>query len=194
MNIKKLLIGGAAGALMLGALAVSAFAANNGTTVYRFSDEPFNYNQCYTTNGFFPGPAATFGQDVCVNYVAQNAETVRVGENSGISWSLTQHGTATVTASTVVNSGQVLYEGPFQVQEIARDPDGDATSCLTADHHAYIGHCSWTDFSTNLDFLRYNWMITGNSIYSFNATINGAGNWCYSSKQGGVFGPGCLIH
>ena len=187
MNFKKLLIGGAVGALMLGAVAVSAFAANNGTTVYRFANEPFNYKQCYTTGGFFPGPAATFGQDVCVQYTANNSETVRY-QSGNVEWSLIQIGTATVTSQ---NTGDVLYQGPFQVQEHARDL-GDNAGCTTSDHHAYLGHC--TSAYTNLDWLRYNWSITGNSVYDFTLTISSPGQYCFNSPQGGEFGTDCPVH
>ena len=160
-------------------------SAESGTQVFRFSDEPFNLTQCYSTTDFFPGPAETFDENVCVQYLALNSETVRVKKNGDVEWSLVQHGTATVYA---VDDNEVLYEGTFQVEEVGRDDGGDA-SCLASDGHAWLGKC--TGFFTNLDFLQYNWKIAGNSVYSFNATIRGAGNWCYSSKQGGSVGPGC---
>ena len=184
--MKKFLIGSVVSAVIFGSLAISAFAAGNGTQVYRFSDEPFDYWQSYFTAGFFPGPAETFGEDVDVHYEALNSETVRLSKDGDVDWALTQHGTATVYAQ---DDNEVLYSGPFQVEEVARDDGGDA-GCLWVDgQHAWAGNCS--AFFTNLDFLQYNWKITGNSVYYFNGSIKGAGNWCYSSKQGGEVGPGC---
>lgn len=159
--------------------------AGGKTIVYRFADEPFNLTQCYGTADFFPGPAATFEQDVCVDYVAQNSETVRFNGDD-VSWSLIQIGTATVTSTA---DGSELYSGPFEVEEIAKDYGNDAGCVWTDDQHAWIGLC--TEFFTNLDFLNYNWKIAGASVYYFNASISAPGEWCYSSKQGGATGPGC---
>lgn len=182
----KKLISLLAGGFLLLVFVTAVYAGGNGTQVYRFSDEPFDFWQSYSTTDFFPGPAATFGEDVDVHYVALNSETVRVNKWGDVEWTLTQHGTATVYAA---DDNEVLYEGPFQVEEVARDDGGDA-GCSTGDGHAWAGNCS--GFFTDLDFLRYNWKITGNSVYFFTATINGAGNWCYSSPQGGEVGPGCI--
>jgi hypothetical protein len=161
----------------------------NGTLVFRFSNEPFVFDQCYSLAAPFPpfggpGPALTFGQDVCVHYVAMNSETVRV-DAGDVSWSLIQHGIATVQA---VNGGTVLYRGPFQVEEVARDIGGDA-NCLAADGHAWIGNC--TALYTKMDRLSYHWKVTGASIYYFDLSISAPGQWCASSKQGGELGPGC---
>ena len=174
----------------IGAGAVSA----SSSTVYRFAGEPFNYSQYYSTSDYFPGPAATFGQDVNVTYVAQNSETVRYENGAvpgctsncsgNVEWSLIQVGTATVYSL----SGDVLYSGPFTVEEHARDL-GNNAGCTTSDGHAWLGHC--TSAYSNLDWLNYNWQIAGASVYFFNLSISSPGMYCFSSKQGGSFGPGC---
>lgn len=165
-------------------LSGSVVLADNGTQVYRFSNEPFDFWQCYSQSAWFPGPAATFGQDVCVHYVARNSETVRFHGNA-VAWSLIQHGTATV----LDNHGVVLYSGPFQVEEIAKDYDGDADCVWSDGKHAWIGICQ--NLYGGMDFLNYNWKITGAAVYYFNLSISAPGQWCFSSKQGGVWGPGC---
>jgi hypothetical protein len=180
-------------AFVLGVLAVLALPSaamaegwdGNGTQVYRFSDELREYEGTYHTSGEFPGPAATFGEDVDVHYESMNSSTVRI-KGDDVKWTLTQHGTATVTA---LDDGEVLYSGPFQVEEVARDIGGDA-NCLWEDgQHAWAGNCD--ALKTKLDFLEYHWKITGASVYTFDASIKGQGNWCYSSTQGGEDGPGC---
>jgi hypothetical protein len=114
-----------------------------------------------------------------------NASTVRV-KGEDVAWSLVQVGTATVYA---LDDDEVLYRGPFQVEEVARDIGGDA-DCLWIDgQHAWAGNCEV--LKTKLDFLEYHWKITGASVYTFDASIRGPGNWCYSSTQGGEVGPGC---
>jgi len=186
MNLKKVLMGGAATAIMLGASAVSVLAAGNGAQVYRFANEPFVWDETHELGTQFPGAAEKFGEDVAVHYEAMNAETVRVKVNGDVEWTLTQHGTATITA---LDDEALLYEGPFQVEEIARDNGGDA-GCLANDGHAWLGNCSalWS----NLDFAQYNWKITGNSVDTFNITIKGAGNYCYGGiHEDGAYGPGC---
>ncbi|MDH4135828.1 MAG: hypothetical protein OEW09_03795 [Anaerolineae bacterium] len=171
--------------LAIPSAAIAGGPGGNGTQVYRFSNEPFTLTQCYSTTGFFPGPAATFGEDVCVDYVAKNSETVRVkGDN--VSWALIQIGTATVWAQ---DDSEILYTGPFQVEEIARDIGGDA-DCLWVDgQRAWIGNCK--NLYSGMDFLNYSWKITGASVYYYNLSISAPGMWCFSSKQGGKFGPGC---
>lgn len=166
--------------------AVPSFAAGNGTQVYRFANEPFVWDEIHELGTQFPGAAEKFGENVNVHYEALNAETVRVKENGDVEWTLTQQGTATVTA---VDGGALLYEGPFQVEEIARDDGGDA-GCLADDGHAWLGNCS--SLWSNLDFAQYNWKITGNSVDTFNITIRGAGNYCYGGiHEDSAFGPGC---
>jgi len=168
-------------------VAVAGELRNDGAMVYRFADEPFDFWQCYKTSSYFPGPAATFGEDVCVHYLAMNSETVRI-KGSDVEWSLIQHGTATIYAQ---DDNTVLYQGPFQVEEKGRDYNGDAR-CLWVDgRHAWLGICDYAGFFANLDFAEYHWKIAGNSIYYFQVTISAPGVWCYSSKQGGSWGPGC---
>lgn len=183
--MKKLMLFLAVLTLLAMPSAAIADGPGNGTQVYRFSDEPFDFWQSYSTTDFFPGPAETFGEDVQVHYEAMNSETVRI-HGSDVSWSLIQIGTATVYAA---DDQEILYSGPFQVEETARDIGGDA-DCLWIDgQHAWIGICQ--NLYTGMDFLNYNWKITGASIYYFNLSISAPGMWCFSSKQGGEFGPGC---
>ncbi len=186
--MKKIIFGTILSVFALALVVVPAFAAENGTQVYRFSNEPFVWDETHVLGDQFPGAAEKFGEDVYVHYVAMNAETVRVKANGDVSWTLTQQGTATVTA---VDDGALLYEGPFQVEEIARDDGGDA-GCLASDGHAWLGNC--TAMWNNLDFAQYNWKITGNSVDTFNITIRGAGNYCYGGiHEDGAFGPGCKL-
>ena len=186
MNIKKILVGSAASAIMLGAMVIPAFAVGNGAQVYRFANEPFVWDETHVLGSWFPGASEKFGESVNVHYEALNAETVRYVKNGDVEWTLTQHGTATITA---VDDGALLYEGPFQVEEIARDDGGDA-NCSTSDGHAWLGKCSqWWNY---VDFAQYNWKITGNSVDTFNITVKGAGNWCYGGiHENGAYGPGC---
>lgn len=164
----------------------SSFA---GTTVYRFADEPFDFTQCYATTDWVPGPAAEFGENVCVHYVALNSETVRVKDNkdgtTDVGWNLIQQGTATITS---VTTGAVLYVGPFQVEEIGQD-DGNDANCSTTDGHAWLGKCGGSIYST-LDYALYQWKITGNKVYFFKLTVKGPGMYCYDAK-GVAYGPGC---
>lgn len=164
-------------------------SAGSGTQVFKFKDEPFTWDETHIFGDQFPGAAEKFGEDVHVHYEALNSETVRVKANGDVEWTLIQHGTATITA---VDDGALLYEGPFQVEEIARDIGGDA-GCLAADGHAWLGKCSDSGLLyTNLDFAQYNWKITGNSVDSFSITIRGAGNYCYGGiHEDGAYGPGC---
>jgi hypothetical protein len=175
-------------ALMFLSISVSdAFAQ---TTVYRFDNEPFDYWQCYDVNNpYFPGPAAEFGQNVCVHYLAMNSETVRHKTNKDgskdVGWNLIQQGTALIYDT----AHNLLYDGPFQVEEIAQDDNNDAECVWTDGQHAWIGICK--QFFSNLDFLIYQWKITGNKVYFFKATIKEPGMWCYSDTRGSSLGPGC---
>ena len=162
------------------------FAGGGGHSKYKFKDEYFEFSQCYSTEEIFPGPAETLGEDVCVGYEALNSEVVHIRENGDLNWVLHQSGTATIFAQ---DDGEVLYHGKFKVEEIARDLGGDAGCTWGDGQHAWAGLC--TSFFSNLDFLEYHWKIQGASVYFFDATIRGAGNWCYSSKQSGEVGPGC---
>lgn len=172
-------------------LVISPTIALAQTNVYRFSDEPFDFTRCYKTTDWIPGPAAEFGQNVCVHYQALNSETVRIKINkdgsTDLGWNLIQQGTATITSQS---SGEVLYIGPFQVEEIAQDDGNDAGCVWTDGQHAWGGLCS--GFYSTLDYLTYQWKITGNSVYFFKVTIRGPGNYCYDAK-GVQYGPGCKI-
>ena len=174
--------------LLTGLLAVFVFAlvaggaaANNGTTVYRFADEPFSFDQSYSlSDPYLSGPATTFGQDVWVHYDALNSETVRF-QGTDVDWSLIQTGTATVYSAA---DDSVLYQGPFQVEEHARDIGGDA-GCATADGHAWLGKC--TDLYGALDWANYQWKITGASVYYYDLSITAPGQGCFSSRPGGGY-------
>jgi len=163
-------------------------SAGSGTQVYKFKDEPFVWEETHLLGDQF-GAAEKFGEDIDVHYEALNSETVRVKANGDVSWTLIQHGTATITA---VDDGELLYQGPFQVEEIGRDDGGDA-ECLDTDGHAWFGKCSASGLAwTNLDFVRYQWKITGNSIEFYSITIKGAGNYCIGGvHEEGAYGPGC---
>lgn len=182
----KRMISAAIAAVILLSLADTAFAGGGEKAKFSFKNEPFEFWQCYATGDFFPGPAETFGEDVCVFYQALNKENVTVEANGDVSWILQQKGTATIYAQ---DDQEILFEGNFKVEEIARDIGGDA-ECLWVDgEHAWIGICK--HLFTGLDFLEYHWKIQGASVYYFDATIRSPGAWCYSSKQGGAIGPGC---
>ena len=164
-------------------------SAGSGTQVFKFKDESFVWDETHILGAEFPefpGAAEKFGEDVYVHYEALNSETVRVKANGDVEWTLIQHGTATIKA---VDDGALLYEGPFQVEEIALDIGGDA-GCLASDGHAWLGKC--TALKSNLDFAKYNWKITGNSVDFYNITVKGAGNWCIGGiHEEGAYGPGC---
>lgn len=161
-------------------------SAGSGTQVYKFKDEPFVWDETHSLGDQFPGAAEKFGEDVYVHYEALNSETVRVKANGDVEWTLLQHGTATITA---VDDGTLLYEGPFQIEEIGRDEGGDA-ECLASDGRAWLENC--TALYTNLDFARYYWKITGNSVEFFSITIDEPDNYCYGGiHEEGAFGPGC---
>lgn len=154
-----------------------AVSADNQTIVYQFSDEPFYWEECYETDGWIPGPAAKYGENVCLEYFAMNDEVVRFKPNGDVSWTLTQHGTAYIYAQ---DDGELLDTGVFSVQEVARDYGGDA-NCVGSDgQHAWLGKC--TALWSNLDFAEYHWKISG--IYFFDITVRGPGEYCYGDILG----------
>jgi hypothetical protein len=167
----------------LGLLPGLVRAQSGGTQVYRFANEPFVHTQCYHLTDPFPGPATTFGQDVCVTYNARNSATVRI-HGADVDWSLIQIGTATVVAT----NGTVLESGQFRVEEQGRDDGGDA-GCRTPDNHAFLGAC--TAPYTALDFMKYHWKIQGASVYFYDFRVRGPGQYCTTSKQGGSVGTAC---
>lgn len=165
-------------ALVMCALSAGSTFAGNGTTVYRFANEPFTWVDHFSAaDPYFPGPAAVFGQDVEVHYTAMNSETVRF-HGDDVSWTLIQHGTATVYPE---GGGDVLYEGPFQVEEHAKDIGGDA-GCARPDGHAWLGGCS--DLWTKLDWANYQWKITGASMGFYDIEVTAPGIGCASMKPG----------
>lgn len=171
--------------LSLGLIFPITVSAGSGTQVYKFKNEPFVWDETHSLGDPF-GAAEKFGEDINVHYEALNSETVRVKANGDVSWTLIQHGTATITA---VDDGELLYQGPFQVEEIVRDYDGDA-QCLASDGHAWFGNCvEWWNY---LDFARYHWKITGNSVEFFSITVDGPGDWCYGGiHEDGAYGASC---
>jgi len=183
MNKKFLALFFSMAMLLLSPVTVSA---GSGTQVYKFRNEPFFWNECFEVADASPGPAEKLGEDVCVDYVALNDSTVRMKANGDVEWTLTQHGTAYIYAQ---DDGTLLDSGVFSVQEIVRDDDGDG-NCVGADgQHAWLGKCA--NLYDKVDFAEYNWKINGNSIYYFELTIRGAGNYCYADKNGAPLGPLC---
>lgn len=174
--------------LVVVALTISPLTvlASSGTQVFQFRNEPFVWDECFQVANPFPGPAVKLGEDVCVHYVAMNDSTVRMKANGDVEWTLTQHGTAYIHAQ---DDGELLDTGVFSVQEIVRDDGGDG-NCVGSDgQHAWLGKCdAWWK---NVDFAEYHWKINGNSLYYFEITVHGAGNYCYSDKDEDSLGPLC---
>lgn len=159
-------------------------------------DSPFIYSQCYAADdASHPGPAAYFGQDVCVTYEALNSGVIQVMNNddgtTDVHWSIFQRGTATIRAQV---GDAVLYQGPYRIEEVAQDYGNDADCLWTAakggdDAHAWIGLCA--DPYDSLELLTYTWELQGDVPFSYQAFVSGPGTWCSIDSQGGQYGPGC---
>ena len=66
-------------------------------------EEPFLYRECYAAGDpDHPGPAAHFGEDVCVEYEGMSSHFVQYTDNDAgttdVQWALFQVGTASVRA------------------------------------------------------------------------------------------------
>ena len=157
---------------------------------------PFNYAVCYAVaDTMNPGPAAHYGEDVCVDYVAANGGIVQIVDNADgttdLNWALFQHGTATITAQI---DNAILYEGSFQAEEIAQDL-GDDAGCLWQsidggdDQHAWLGNCEAPYGS--LDQLTWKLEFHGETPFLYEAFVSGPGNWCAYDSNGQSHGPGC---
>jgi hypothetical protein len=195
-------------ALLIVGLPLSALA---GTQVYQFKDEPVDFCQAYSVYDPIPGPAAEFGQDVWVCYVGTRHSTVRVkvnkdnttdvGWNSVITGDVTivpgTGGTyfaaaATLRAPVVLSpkpSGEILFQGNLQVEEVAQDDGGDGF-CLQSDNHAMFGIRAGTQGAEygcfnpgNVDYLMHHWKINGNSVFFFKYTIKD-GVHCIEDTRG----------
>jgi hypothetical protein len=196
-------------ALLVVGLPLSAIAK---TLVYHYKNEPIvEWCQDYTLDDFFPGPAAEFGKPVTVCYVGERSETVRVKDNIDVGWNLVMHGTASIYDATTgggtfvaatafralykpasTPTGELLYSGPFQVEEVAQDDGGDANCLLSppTDNRAMFGirgGIYGTEYGCAdpglVDYLMHHWKITGNKIFFFKAIMKN-GNLCYEDTRG----------
>lgn len=156
---------------------------------------PFAYTVCHAAlDANNPGPAAHYGEDVCVDYVAISFAIVRTTDNADgstdLSWQLFQNGTATVTSESF---GDVLYEGPFQASEIAEDRGNDA-GCLWSteqggdDAHAWLGNCA--SAAARLDQMNWHLEMYGDTPLFYEVYVSGPGNWCAFDSDGNLFGNG----
>ncbi len=160
------------------------------------SEAPFLYTECYAADDLLhPGPAAHFGEDVCVDYEAVSDELVQFNDNpdgtTDVHWALFQHGTATVYVQV---DNALLYQGPFRVEEIAQDVGDDADCVWTAfkggdDQHTWLGAC--VDPFNGLDFLKYSLELLGETPFFYEALVSGPGTWCAFYSGGQQYG-GCL--
>jgi hypothetical protein len=199
-------------ALLVVGIPLSALA---GTQVYHFKDEAVDFCQAYSVYDQFPGPAAEFGQDVWVCYTGVRHSTVRVktnkdntvdvGWNSVITGDVTivpgTGGTyfaaaATLRAPVVMSpkpSGDILFQGNLQVEEVAQDDGGDG-ECLQSNNHAMFGIRGGTQNSaeygcwnpTSVDYLMHHWKINGNSVFFFKYIIKD-GHHCVEDTRGASY-------
>jgi hypothetical protein len=185
------------GFLMTLAVALMAWPNTSSarTEIYRLVDDPFTLEQCYYLGDWLEGPARYFDTDVCVQYDALNTVTTRIKTNNDgsedVGWTLTQKGTATIRDAM---TDEILYVGPFHVEEVGQD-DGNDADCLgtasNGDPVAWLGKCGTNIWST-LDFARYHWKITGNKIYFYEFRANAPGEFCYMDDREVIFdGGGC---
>ena len=164
---------------------------------------------CFSYYSGTPNLASAFadslqeGETICLEYInASYSETVRVKTNKDFSkdlgWNLVGHGTVRITrgyggpeASSAAASfmrmfvasgpqtGDVLYEGPVQVEQVVQD-DGNDAGC-TSDGMAPSEGTPVEFFRCNalgLDYVMYHWKLTGNKIAFNKITIkNGVFYW-----------------
>lgn len=196
MNVKGLL------GLIAGFLVISIGAGWSGTAVaeeiriFDPPDRPHRFKQCYSlSDPYHPGPAAHFGEDVCVEYEAVNCGLAEVKHNDDgtddVDWHIWQAGTAQIYAAS---DDELLYDGPFSIEEVGRDLGGDA-DCISSEPSAQGGLRVWTgacaNIFDNLDLLLYRWKIEGDQSYLYEATIGHPGTWCSFDREGRKYGPGC---
>jgi len=148
------------------------------------------------------------GESICLEYVnAFYSETVRVKTNKDLSkdigWNLVGHGTVRITKGNTVpgdgnvaaasfmrmfvasspQTGDVLYEGPVQVEQVVQD-DGNDAGCYVDYNSGSVVPPEGTPlefFKCNLlslDYAMYHWKLTGNKIAFNKITIkNGVFYW-----------------
>ncbi len=186
------------GAAAFAAVALAAAAqAQSGDEVIQFSDPDFAYTRCYALTDAIPGPAAAFGEDVCVDYETMNLEAVLLYPTgvgpSDVEWTVSQQGTATVHARL---DNAVLGSGFVVIKERGQDL-GDDAQCLWSPvpgdvpDHASLSTCAAG--IANLDGFSYSWDISGDLFYSFQVAGAAPGSWCGGDSRGEEFGPGCVI-
>lgn len=158
---------------------------------YDFVEEGFTYTRCHAVSDPLPGPAAAFGQDVCVDYEVMVSEAVsiisRTDGTADADWQASQRGAATIRAQ---GDDAVLATGFIQSEEVAEDLGNDA-SCLSSGDgttHASVATC----ILGRLDRFMYFWEFSGDALYSLEATGSAEGDWCALDSRGQEFGPGCF--
>ena len=181
----KLGIGLGAAVLLMG---VPSLTVAEEINIYDPAETPFRYTECYSaTDPMHPGPAAHFGEDVCVDYEATSSEVVQFNPNdlgtTDVHWALFQNGTASVHAQV---DGVLLYDGPFRMEEIAQDLEDDADCVWTTfkggdDQHTWTGACSELG---SLDFLTYKLELYGETPFIYEAFVSGPGIWCAFDSGG----------
>jgi hypothetical protein len=168
---------------------------------YRIVDteqKPFVYSECYrASDSLGPGPAAYFGQNVCVDYSATGWGEVRVVDKSDgtrdVHWTRRQHGTAAVYGQ---REAAILYEGYFQIEETADDWGNDAGCLGRTDRkdgdkkRVWAGNCDALD--RGIDFLSLSWQNTDGPYFSYELSVIEPGLWCAIDSEGGAYGPGCF--
>ena len=166
------------------------------TMAHHFVDEHISYSTCYSVaDPYFPGPAARFGEDVCVEYDGIGSElteiTTAADGSKDVTWRLTQRGTARVYAQS---NQALLHTGEFELEEVAEDLGNDA-GCLSAAAepdvamHASMSRC--TDFENALDGLSHFIGFSDETGFAYVLSINEVGGWCYSDTLGQYLGPKC---
>jgi|WetSurMetagenome_2_1015567.scaffolds.fasta_scaffold91528_2 hypothetical protein len=150
----------------------------------------------------------TTSETVRVKYPKGFSSSNPVGTQPDVGWNRVAQGTATVYkisgsfysvssfAAKVVGvgssspslGGEVLYTGPFQLEEVVQD-DGNKVACWqTMNQEVNFEQC----LSDQYDYVMYHWKLTGNSLGSFWKTTvkngqvcveNAFQNFCESVQQ-----------
>lgn len=164
--------------------------------IYQSSGKPLSYTRCYGLADAMPGPAAAFGEDVCVEHVALERGHVIVlpaaDGGSRVQWILSQQGQAKIVSQS---SGASLAIGRLRIMENGEDLGSDAGCLWSPDGtgaatHASVGAC--TGDLANLDIFSLYWEFLGETIFRFQASGATPGSWCGLDSTGGQFGPSCL--